>query len=208
MEDDLLEACDVTGAWFQTHSGRKVDLDDPDPGSFIPLDIAAHLAAIPRFSGAVGAQRHYSVAEHSLLVDYIAREFDEVRKPAHQLRVLLHDAHEMVTSDIPRPVKAVCGTGIRELEDRLDRAIRVAMGLPPEFEAATEARLADEIKRSDLLALRFEREYLMATPPEPWFTDEAVPLLVIPGFPRCWSPQHAFGEFYARLRELMEWSQA
>lgn len=80
-----------TGAQSGEESGRPIHLND----------IAHQLAMLNRFHGATS--RPYSVAEHSLLVSYIAAYNDE---PADvQLAALLHDAHEAFTNDLASPAK-------------------------------------------------------------------------------------------------------
>src|SRR5690606_34633187 len=89
--------------WVLTHSGQKVDLLDPDPSTIRLEDIAWHLAHINRFTG--GAP--WSVAAHSILTVRLAH--DANLTPYQRLWLLLHDAHEYVTGDIPHPMKVLIG---------------------------------------------------------------------------------------------------
>lgn len=78
-------------------NGKKLDLDKPDPDVFTPEVIAHSLSRLPRFCG--HTKTPWSVAAHTLLVG-LGVDLDESVPYA-----LLHDAAEIVTGDIPRPVK-------------------------------------------------------------------------------------------------------
>ena len=80
--------------WFQTVSGRKVPLIHPEPSDIYWPDVLYALSHLNRFAGNAGT---YSVAQHTL--HPMAWVPDEV-----QPYWLLHDAHEFVFGDLPRPV--------------------------------------------------------------------------------------------------------
>lgn len=63
------------------------------------VDIAVHLGRQLRWRGSAG---WWTVLQHSLLVECILRETDN--PPAVCLWGLLHDAHEVFTGDVPRPL--------------------------------------------------------------------------------------------------------
>jgi len=84
--------------WILTRTGRRFDLLAPKADQVSTLDIAHALSQLCRFNG--HTSRHYSVAQHSLLVASIV--------PAeHQLAALLHDATEAYVGDMTRPLKAL-----------------------------------------------------------------------------------------------------
>jgi 5'-deoxynucleotidase YfbR-like HD superfamily hydrolase len=73
-----------------------------------------------------------------------------------RLAALLHDAAEYVIGDMISPFKAVVGGDYKQVEDRLQRAIRLRFGLPAEPSAALTAA----IKRADQVAAYFEATVL------------------------------------------------
>jgi hypothetical protein len=81
-----------------TFSGRFVPSDEAGDIPSI-TDIGRSLARMPRFAGY--CRRPWSVADHSLF----CAELTSFR-PEAALAYLLHDAHEAVTGDIPRPFKS------------------------------------------------------------------------------------------------------
>ena len=70
-----------------------------------------------------------SVAEHSLLVEEIARHIEPQLTADQCLGVLLHDAPEYVIGDMISPFKAVMGGSYKEIEERLQTAIHLSFGL-------------------------------------------------------------------------------
>lgn len=111
----------MTDRLYVCIDGEKLYLDDPDPSFFGPVTAARSLSRIPRFCGHTG-EITWSVAAHSLVVAL------SVPKPAVGY-ALVHDIPEMVTSDIPDPVKRWIGDRIWELEGRLLRAVFECYGL-------------------------------------------------------------------------------
>ncbi len=80
-------------------------------------DIAHALSMVCRFGG--HCHRHYSVAEHSLLVSELVPE-------EYKLSALLHDASEAYLGDIIAPLKRMPGMeGYREIEREMERLIEV-----------------------------------------------------------------------------------
>src|SRR5437016_3465450 len=125
-------------------SGRRLDLLDPSALDIEIADIAHGLARVARWNGQTEGAHIFSVAQHSLLVEAIARQrarFDR----AGRLAVLLHDAPEYVIGDMISPFKAVIGNAYKTIEARLLAAIHVRFGLP----AALPADLLDVIKTCD-----------------------------------------------------------
>jgi hypothetical protein len=101
-----------------TYSGRLVALsgavNPPEPPSI--GDIGLALSRIPRFAG--HTRRWWTVAHHVLWLEDYGR-YNGLGRDA-RLGILLHDAHEAVTGDIPTPFK---NKELRDLQRALDRGI-------------------------------------------------------------------------------------
>jgi uncharacterized protein len=132
-------------AWQRMLSGRRLDLLDPSPLDVEIEDIAHGLARVARWNGQTRGAHIYSVAQHSLLVESIAREIQPDLAPSARLIVLLHDAPEYVIGDIISPFKSVLGDGYKGVENRILAAIHLRFGLPATAPkpVATLAKTAD-----------------------------------------------------------------
>ena len=104
------------------HSGRLLDLTNPEPDQIEIDDIAHGLAHTCRYAGQCDG--FYSVAEHSVLVSYTAR--------SAKLAALLHDAAEAFIGDLPRPLKLLIPQ-YKIIEMQLERAVfrRFGVAWPP-----------------------------------------------------------------------------
>jgi uncharacterized protein len=138
-------------AWQRMLSGRRLDLLDPSPLDVEIEDIAHGLARVARWNGQTEGAHIFSVAQHSLLVETIARQRANLDR-ASRLGVLLHDAPEYVIGDMISPFKAVIGDAYKAVEARLLAAIHLRFGLP----AALPAELVALIKASDRSAAFLE----------------------------------------------------
>jgi 5'-deoxynucleotidase YfbR-like HD superfamily hydrolase len=138
-------------AWQRMLSGRRLDLFDPSPLDIEMADIAHGLARVARWNGQTEGTNIYSVAQHSLLVETIARQRVRLSRP-HRLAALLHDAPEYVIGDMISPFKAVIGDAYKSVETRLLAAIHLRFGLPP----VLPADLLALIKASDRAAAHLE----------------------------------------------------
>ena len=126
-------------AWQRMLSGRRLDLLDPSPLDVEIEDIAHGLARVARWNGQTIGSHIYSVAQHTLLVETIARaRSPRLGRPA-RLAIILHDAPEYVIGDMISPFKAVIGDGYKGVEARLLSAIHLRFGLP--------AKRPDEVER-------------------------------------------------------------
>ena len=134
-------------------SGRRLDLLDPSALDIEIEDIAHGLARVARWNGQTIGAQIYSVAQHSLLVEFIARGRVRLDR-RHRLAVLLHDAPEYVIGDMISPFKAVIGGAYKGVEARLLAAIHLRFGLP--------VKRSDEIERL-LKAADRAAAYLEAT---------------------------------------------
>src|SRR5256885_7399025 len=82
---------DALRAWQRMLSGRRLDLLDPSPLDVEIEDIAHGLARVARWNGQTEGPHIYSVAQHSLLVEAIARSETRLER-RHRLARLLPDA--------------------------------------------------------------------------------------------------------------------
>jgi 5'-deoxynucleotidase YfbR-like HD superfamily hydrolase len=117
-------------------SGRRLDLLDPSPLDIEIEDIAHGLARVARWNGQTRGPHIFSVAQHSLLVDAIARARAPRLDRRLRLAILLHDGPEYVIGDMISPFKTVIGDAYEAVEARLLRAIHLRFGLPAERPAA------------------------------------------------------------------------
>jgi len=188
-------------AWQRMLSGRRLDLLDPSPMDVEIEDIAHGLSRVARWNGQTVGEHGYSVAQHSLLVEAIARQATPGLGPDVLLCTLLHDAPEYVIGDMISPFKAVLGGDYKGVEERLAAAIHIRFGLPPHPSNGTLALM----KAADRAAARLEAVSLAG------FTEEeaqrffgkpvAVPrdaeAHLVP-----WTPTEAKTRFVARFDAL------
>ena len=151
-------------AWQRMLSGRRLDLLDPSPLDIEIEDIAHGLARVARWNGQTNGANIFSVAQHALLVEALARAKAPRLDAANRLAVLLHDAPEYVIGDMISPFKAVIGDSYKAVEHRLLAAIHLRFGLP----AKLPEPLQSLIKASDRSAA-----YLEATRLAGFQDDEA-----------------------------------
>ena len=133
-------------------SAREFDLLKPRADLITTLDIAHALSLICRFNG--HCNRHYSVAQHSLLVADIVQS--QGHSPEIQLQALLHDAAEAYVGDMVSPLKRLLWEAngyFDEIEERVWRAICERFDLEP--------ALPDCIHTADMIALATERRELL-----------------------------------------------
>jgi 5'-deoxynucleotidase YfbR-like HD superfamily hydrolase len=150
-------------AWQRMLSGRRLDLLDPSALDVEIADIAHGLARVARWNGQTEGAHIYSVAQHSLLTETIARQRARLDRQS-RLAVLLHDAPEYVIGDMISPFKSVIGDAYKAVEARLLSAIHLRFGLPP----VLPAELTALVKAADRSAA-----YLEATRLAGFSLDEA-----------------------------------
>jgi uncharacterized protein len=138
-------------AWQRMLSGRRLDLLDPSPLDVEMEDIAHGLARVARWNGQTMGAHIFSVAQHCLLVEIIARQQSRLDRQG-RLAVLLHDAPEYVIGDMISPFKAVIGDNYKAVEARLLAAIHIRFGLT----AAPSDELLAVIKAADQAAAYLE----------------------------------------------------
>ena len=139
-------------AWQRMLSGRRLDLLDPSPLDVEIEDIAHGLARVARWNGQTSGAHIFSVAQHALLVEVIARQKTPRLDHHARLVVLLHDAPEYVIGDMISPFKAVIGDSYKAVEARLMAAVYLRFGVPP----VPSESLRNLIKAADRSAAFFE----------------------------------------------------
>lgn len=149
-------------AWQRMLSGRRLDLLDPSPVDIEIEDIAHGLARVARWNGQTSGPRPFSVAQHSLLVE----QFCSILRPdwpaKWRLCALLHDAPEFVIGDMISPFKSALGDGYRKIEHRLQHAVHLRFGLPPELPGTVEKT----IKQADKASAFFEATQIAGFEPD------------------------------------------
>lgn len=136
--------------WMATYTGKAFHFDEMDPDSICIEDIAHALSNICRFSG--HCPRHYSVAQHSMLVASLCPE-------NMRLTALLHDATEAYIGDMVTPLKRI----IPEFKD-YEEALWFIIAL--KFKIQID--IPEEVHQADAAALSIEAKYLMGVNPELW----------------------------------------
>ena len=149
-------------AWQRMLSGRRLDLLDPSPLDIEIEDIAHGLARVARWNGQTKGPYIYSVAQHALLVEALARAREPRLDAAARLAVLLHDAPEYVVGDMISPFKAVIGDSYKAVEKRLLAAVHLRFGLPVKLPESLQAL----IKTADYGAAYLEATRLAGFDPD------------------------------------------
>lgn len=126
-------------AWQRMLSGRRLDLLDPSPLDVEIEDIVHGLARVARWNGQTRGAHIFSVAQHSLLVEAMARAKVPRLDAKSRLAVLLHDAPEYVIGDMISPFKAVIGDRYKAVERRLLATIHLRVGLPAKLPESMQA---------------------------------------------------------------------
>lgn len=139
-------------AWQRMLSGRRLDLLDPSPLDVEIGDIAHGIARVARWNGQTSGDHAFSVAQHCLVVEEIARHLKPDLTADWQLAVLLHDGPEYVIGDMISPFKAVMGGAYKAVEHRLQSAIHLRFGLPAEIPQSVK-KLA---KQADIICAYYE----------------------------------------------------
>ena len=108
-------------AYYITHSGAKIVIENISANDISLKDIAHHLSKICRYGGALELDKHYSVAQHSIqLANY-------ARKRGHtielQRALLMHDATEAYLGDVVSGLKQHLPDYMR-IESTLDAIIK------------------------------------------------------------------------------------
>ena len=139
-------------AWQRMLSGRRLDLLDPSPLDIEIEDIAHGLARVARWNGQTVGPHALSVAQHTLIVEDIARVIAPGLGYLGRLAVMLHDAPEYVIGDMISPFKALLGGDYKTVEARLLAAIHRRFGLA----APLPPKMLAKIKTADRIAAYYE----------------------------------------------------
>jgi len=157
---------------IRTNSGTFVNVFDTNPDSIKIEDIAHALSRLPRFGGHLN--RHYSVAQHSVLCAEMAKTKKD-KKAA-----LLHDGSEAYLLDMPSPIKVRMGE-YKQYEDKLMGIIFKKYDL--------EWPLSNNIKKIDRKMLLIEWANLAVIDNKEF---------------KCWTPNKAKKEFMKLYKQLFK----
>lgn len=152
---------------------RKVYVHDLQPGDIRLRDIAHRLACINRWRG--DAVHPWSVASHSLLCVQLAEQ-DGVTDRQLLAAVLMHDAHEAYTVDLPRDIKGRPGMAdYRALANGVQTRIESRFGMGPAhawYHSAVKKydNAANEVEFKELIFDEFAR---VCTPVTWWTAEQA-----------------------------------
>lgn len=128
---------------------RLFDLDAPQAFLIDSItDIATTLSRVCRFGGR-GLPRFYSVAEHLILCDQIAR--DKGVPQVYRRTILMHDAAEAYIGDIVSPLKGMLRPAdIEGIENRILSAIFERFEILPGFSWKEIDLAAFAVEKRDL----------------------------------------------------------
>lgn len=167
--------------WIETFTGKKFNFLDPKPAEIDIRDIAHSLAYTCRYTG--HSKRFYSVAEHSILVSYLAND---------PLAGLLHDASEAYITDIASPIKPYL-SNYKDLEDMIMGRISAVFRFKYPLDA--------DIKDCDATQLKTEAKHLLKSGGIPW--AHKYPTKRAHGIkPMCLGPEEAEKAFLERFEEV------
>lgn len=170
------------GDWMQTYTGKAFYPLDVIEEDIDILDIAHSLALQCRYNG--HTTKHYSVAEHCVLLSYYV-------EPQDALWALLHDAPEAYIGDMVRPLKKHMPDFIAA-DDRITAIIAVKYGLEGTV-------IPKQVTAADIQICLNERNALLGEPPQAWAIDgEPLPGVEI----HAWDWETAEAMYLDRFYEL------
>ena len=158
-------------AWMRLPSGRRIDLANPDPHAWTDYDLSMRIARVYRWGGESMHSVPLSVAQHSLAVLQLRREWSGTALSVeHQLRELLHDAEEALLGFDPiSSLKPLLGAPLVAVAGRLVDAIAQRYELPAWLPADKA-----EHKRADVACAASEALYCAG-----WTQEEITHVLKI-----------------------------
>tara|TARA_B100000989_G_scaffold261565_1_gene212668 strand:+ start:523 stop:1161 length:639 start_codon:yes stop_codon:yes gene_type:complete len=186
-------------AWQRMLSGRCLDILNPSPLDIEIEDIAHGLARVTRWNGQTHGKYGFSVAQHCVLVERLVQQNAPKTDQKWCLAALLHDAPEYVIGDMITPFKYALGGIYQDIEHRIDLAVSIRFGLPPQLPDAVQRK----IKRADRMAAWIEATQLAG-----FSNDEAAKIFIKPsGTPsniklRVQPPADAAANFLRRFAIL------
>ena len=122
--------------FLTTHSGKRIDLLDPDPNQIVLEDIAYGLARQFRWNG----QTDMTVAQHSYNVELVVAGGGG--SLSQRIQAIFHDASEFILGDVGRPLKRMLPE-YKAIENRLMNAIATRFDFA--WPKCTKVQIADEI---------------------------------------------------------------
>lgn len=186
-------------AWQRMLSGRRLDLINPSAMDIEIEDIAHGLSRVARWNGQTTGEHGFSVAQHSVLVEDIARTLQPNAEKTWLMAALLHDASEYVVGDMISPFKDALGIDYRSFEDKLMQAVHIRFGLP----AIITPQMKKFIKRADKVSAYLEATQIAG------FTDVEArkffgppPVTVRDITLDCLPPNEAKARYLQRFEEL------
>lgn len=196
-------------AWVRLPSGKRLDLLNPTPFDWDDEDLALGLARTYRWGGHSAWPLPLSVAQHSLAVLALRREWASTGMTPHdELRELLHDADEGLLGFDPLSViKPFLGPEFRALASRLQDVVFHRYGI--RHWNAEEKVLH---KKADRLAAATEALHVVGWSAEeirhvlkirlkPQNSDVLLPLYGGTAF-EPWAPDVAATRFLAELKRI------
>lgn len=189
-------------------SGNTFDPGTPEHFRPELTETLRTLSRIRRFGGQ-GSHEDWTVAHHTLVGVLAAGD------EALSRRFFLHDLHESVIGDIPKPLKPLFGEAFQQYERRLERVFHIRFGTPEDlaaqvlsgFSPVKDLDKACLIEEARMLGLddgwteALEEDYDRAA--EQW------PCLPLLNEVRCWvvkcsllSPSGAYGELLRHADRL------
>lgn len=144
------------------HSGRPVHLWDPSPLDVWLPDWVRGASRVPRWGGQTRGRHGYNDLQHCVLARRTVMWLNPHAPLLAQRWALMHDLNEGAgLGDIAAPYTAYFKPkGLGVLKARLDRALRLSVGLPAELPEAVE-RL---VKEADVILAVAEAIQLMGWP--------------------------------------------
>ncbi|MCK0206938.1 HD family hydrolase [Starkeya koreensis] len=202
-----MSSADRSGrAWQRMLSGRRLDLINPSPLDIEIEDIAHGLARVARWNGQTHGEHIFSVAQHSVLVELIARRQAAARgvylDRRWRLATLLHDAPEYVVGDMISPFKAVIGGDYKSVEARLLAAVSLRFGLPAHWPAALVQRVKAADRASAFLEATRLAGFGIAEARRFFGTPFPLDMATERDYLAPWSAEEAKARFLTRFREL------
>ncbi len=189
-------------AWQRMLSGRRLDLLDPSPLDVEIEDIAHGLARVARWNGQTHGEHIFSVAQHALLVERLARAAYGDIDRRWRLCALLHDAPEYVIGDMISPFKAVLGGEYKAVEARLMDAISRRFSLPVPW----PAQLLKMVKSADHASAYYEATRLagfsQAEARRLFGAPARLDAAVLDDYLSPWTADRAKARFLERFEEL------
>lgn len=186
FEDDCVE-----GEYMTTISGRNLYPLNPNPKDICIDDIAHALSNCARWGG--HTNKHFSVAQHSVLVSYLC-------DPNDALIGLFHDAAEAYIGDMIRPVKYLPAiyAAYKPIETKVTQAIADALGIPS-LEKTESVERADQLcLASEFITLRDAYNSTLVQKVLAKYPDSEIHIIKT-----IWSPKKAKKQFLKRYTELI-----